>query len=160
MMDGQTEQTKEIDALDMIGIEAQQGESKAQAGIDAIINPEPEIDPATTWAQIPMVVGGMLAMIMPELRQHYTEKACLAWGQGMQQVADKYGWDAGEVISKWAPECALVIASVPLILPTVAAIRVRRAAHDEKKQPEKKEGVTDLNQNPMHDAPGGFSEPV
>lgn len=163
--------TKTLDPLDMIALEAGQGEAQTQADIDGILNPNPEpvIDPAQTWAQIPFAIGGLLGMVMPELRQHYTESACLAWGQGMAQVSDKYGWDAGETISKWTPECMLLMASLPLVLPTVAALKARRVeAERQQPQPARElrqqgpqpgDGTIDLS-NPMDAQPGGFSEPA
>lgn len=158
-----SDEQKPLDNLDMIALEAGQGEAETQAGIDAIINPNPEpvIDPAQTWAQIPFAIGGLLGMVMPELRQHYTESACLAWGQGMAQVSDKYGWDAGETISKWTPECMLLMASIPLVLPTVAALKARRALPppQPQQQPEPEKSVVDLNR-PMYEEPGNFSVPT
>lgn len=165
-----TVEVKPLDALDMIGLEASQGEAEAQAVTDAILNPNPEpvIDPAQTWAQIPFALGGLLSMVMPELKQHYTEKACMEWGAGMALVSDKYGWEAGETISKWTPEFMLVAASLPLVLPTVAAIRARRVPADKQPgQPDKKSVVLVDSQgrdmapvNPMEQEPGGFSVPT
>lgn len=158
----------ELSALDKIALEAMGGEAEAQAAQDAILNPDPApvIDPAHTWAQIPMLLGGMLAMVMPELKAVYTESACVAWGQGMAAVADKYGWDAGETISKWGPEVMLLVASVPLIVPTVGAIRQRQEvakAAAPKKAPEAVAGpqrATAETINPMMQEPGGFSVPT
>jgi hypothetical protein len=152
----------ELDNLDMIALEAASGEQDAQAAVDAVLNPEPAIDPAQAWAQIPAALGGLLGMAMPELRAAYTESACMAWGQGMAQVSDKYGWDAGETISKWTPEFMLIAATIPLLIPTVRAIQLRREAKPE--EPKKEIGqvevrsVVDLNL-PDLPAPGGFVEP-
>jgi hypothetical protein len=149
-------------------------ENEAAAAEDKILNgdpePEPVIDHAQSWAQIPFMLGGVLSMALPELRGVYTEQACYAWGQGMAAVADKYGWDAGETMAKFGPECMLIAASVPLLLPTVKAIKTRQAAMKAKAlndAPEKAErGVAGRNNapeqpsNPMMQEPGGFSEPT
>ncbi len=160
--------TVELDNLDKIALEAMGGEIEDQAKQDAILNqnPEPVLDPAKTWAQIPFMLGGMLAMAMPELKQVYTEDACMKWGHGMAAVSDKYGWDAGETISRWAPEFMLIAASLPLLVPTVRAVKAR-ADEIKARAPEKvPEGVAGAQSepgqpiNPMMAEPGGFSVPV
>jgi hypothetical protein len=152
-----------LDNLDRIALEASGSEAEAQAVEDAILNPNPEpvIDPAQTWAQVPKMFGGLLAMAMPELAQVYTDDKCLAWGVGMAAVSEKYGWDAGETISRFGPEIALVVASLPLVLPTVTAIKTRRA-EAAKKPPDKliaTEAEKEASNNPMLQEPGGFSVP-
>jgi ribulose 1,5-bisphosphate carboxylase large subunit-like protein len=163
-----------LSALDRIGIEAQGMENDAQAAEDKIVNgepePEPVIDPAHAWGQLAMMAGGILGMALPELRAVYTEDACLAWGGGMAAVSDKYGWDAGDTAAKWAPECMLLMTSLPLIVPTVQAIKQRQAAskakalNDAPKSAER--GVAAPNNaeyvdsNPMRQEPGGFSVPT
>jgi hypothetical protein len=152
------------DPLDRIAIEARGGEQDAQAAEEAILNPNPEpvIDPAQTWAQIPRMLGGLLAMAMPELAKVYTDEKCLAWGQGMAAVSDKYGWDAADTIAKWGPEIALGVATLPLALPTIAAIRARRAqpAQQPEKDIDPAETQATDDANPMHVEPGGFSVPA
>jgi hypothetical protein len=143
-----------MDELDRIAAEAAVMESEAQAKIDDIENPPPLIDPAETWAQIPMMLGALLAIAMPELKDAYTEPACMQWGGAMAQVAEKYDWEAAETMSKWAPELALVFASVPLVLPTIAAIKTRKAQG--QRQPEKTIEPELNNDLPVG---GGFSEP-
>lgn len=118
-----------LDNLDRIALEAGEGEADEQAKLDAIENPpppEPLINPAESWAQIPFMVGGLLSMAMPELKEAYTPAACLTWGESMHLVAQKYEWDAAETMSKWAPDIGLLMASLPLVLPTIAAIKARR----------------------------------
>jgi hypothetical protein len=163
-----------LSALDRIGIEAQGMENDAAAEEDKILNgepePEPVIDPAHAWGQLAMMAGGILGMALPELRSVYTEDACMAWGGGMAAVADKYGWDAGETAAKWAPECMLLMTSIPLIVPTVQAIKQRQAASNAKalNDPPKSaaRGVAAPNnapgmpENPMMQEPGGFSVPT
>lgn len=120
-----------MDVLDQIAAEAAPVEAEQQARIDAIENPpapEPIIDPSYGWAQIPLMVGGMLSMALPELKGVYTEAACTQWGTAMHAVATKYGWEAGETISRFAPEIALAVASFPLVAPVVHAVKARKAA--------------------------------
>lgn len=163
-----------LSALDRIGIEAMGMEADAAAAEDKILNgepePEPVIDQAQAWGQIAMMVGGVLGMALPELKSVYTEAACLEWGGGMAAVSDKYGWDAGDTAAKWAPECMLLMASVPLIVPTVQAIKARQAAakakplNDAPKRAANgvagRQDVTTVDLNPMAQEPGGFSVPT
>lgn len=123
-----------MDTLDQIAAEAVMHESEQEAAQEAAMNPEaeqqPAIDPALAWAQIPKMFGSILSMALPELDQVYTDQRCYAWGSAMSAVADKYGWDAAETMSRYAPEIALVVATIPLAVPTVKAIK---AAADKAK---------------------------
>lgn len=161
-----------MDALDRIGIEALGLEQAQQAAEDKIVNgeePEPVIDPARAWATMAMTFGGLLGMALPELRDVYTEDACMDWGRGMSLVADKYEWNADDTMAKWAPECALVMASLPLVIPTVQAIKERVAAskakslndaprHDLNSMAGPNNADT-VDAKPMDQKPGGFSVP-
>jgi hypothetical protein len=148
-----------MDTLDKIALEAGGIEADAQAAEDAILNPNPEpvIDPASAWAQLPMMFGGILAMAMPELKDVYTEPACMQWGGAMAQVAEKRGWDAQETMAKWGPEIALVLASVPLVVPTVAAIKKKRAEGAQNKRIEQEQAQQDsgIDMGATIDAPTG-----
>lgn len=120
-----------MDALDQIAAEAAPLEAEQQQRLDDIENPpapEPIIDPSYGWAQIPAMVGGMLTMAMPELQGVYNEAACMQWGTAMHAVATKHGWEAGETMARWAPEIALTMASLPLVVPVVHAVKARKAA--------------------------------
>ena len=152
------------DPLDRIAIEAM-GEERAQAQADAdFIDPPspPGIDPAQTWGQIPFMFGKVLTMAMPELANVYNEQACYQWGVGMAAVSEKHGWDAGEVIGRFGPEIALVVASVPLVVPTYQAIKARREAkeREEKARPREEKDITPSTDHPMGQAPGGFVDPA
>lgn len=163
---------QELDALGRIEIEAAGDEQARADAEEKILNPEPEpvIDPAQAWGQVAMMVGGILSMALPELKTVYSEPACMAWGGGMAAVAEKYGWEADETIAKFAPECALALASFPLIVGTVQAIKSRQEASKAKPlnaAPMRPgDGVAGPNNadvvevKPMDMAPGGFSEPT
>lgn len=158
----------QLDALDMIAIEALGAEAEADAAKEAILNPDPEpaVDPAVIWAQIPAALGGLLGIAMPELKNAYTPEACAAWGQGMAAVAQKYDWDAAETVSKWAPEFMLLTASIPLVIPTVQAIKARKAIAEAKDRARTVDGVAGPQDGqagpvrPMDLPPGNFSEPI
>ncbi len=155
------------DPLDRIAMEAMGEEQARQQADEDFLNPPPPpgIDPALTWAQIPMMFGRLASMAMPELSDVYTEDRCYAWGVGMAAVSDKHGWDAGEVIGRWGPEITLCIASAPLVWPTFQAIKARRVAAERERPPPPQEkditpaaGALDPN-DPMSQPPGGFSVP-
>lgn len=141
-----------MDNLDAIAIEAQGLENDQQAAQDAILNQEPEtpaIDPAAAWAVLPKMFGGILAMALPEVGPVYSDERCQAWGVAMSAVADKHGWDAQETLSRFGPEIALVVATLPLAIPTVLAIKKARA----------EAARTVEEQKPAPEQPGAGNEP-
>lgn len=116
-----------MDELDQIALEAGGMEAEAQAKQDELLDPAPTVDPAEAWAALPKMFGALLQIAMPELAGVYNDQACYQWGGAMQAMAEKHEWDAAATMSLWAPEIGLVFASVPLVIPTVQAIRARRA---------------------------------
>lgn len=152
------------DPLDRIAMEAGADEAAQKQADDEFINPPPPpgIDPAQTWGQIPFMLGKVLAMGMPELAPIYNDQACYQWGVGMAAVSEKYGWDAGEVIGRFGPEIALVVASVPLVVPTYQAIKARREAAEKEKESQRRteKDITPQSDHPMGQAPGGFVDPT
>lgn len=126
MMDDiqQENQQPELSALDLIAQEAASEEAVAEAAANP--EPAPLVDPATAWAQIPAMFGGLISMALPELAPAYSQKNCMQWGSAMALVAEKHGWDASETMTKWAPEIALVMATLPLAVPTFQAIKSKR----------------------------------
>lgn len=86
---------------------------------------------AREWGSIVFMVGHAAAMIAPELRQVYTEDACINWGRAMVPVAKKYGWDGPSEV----PELGLLIASAGLVVPSVFAIRARLHALRDTEKP-------------------------
>lgn len=79
---------------------------------------------ARAWGVLAYSIGGMLSVLAPELKGVYTEDACLAWGHSVVPVAEKYGWDGPSNV----PELGLLLATVPLALPTYFIVRQRLAA--------------------------------
>ncbi|WP_426078876.1 hypothetical protein [Janthinobacterium sp. PSPC3-1] len=154
------------DPFDRITIEAGRAEQERAQEDAEFIDPQPDappgIDPAQTWGQIPFMLGKVIVMGLPELAGVYNEQACYQWGVGMAAVSEKYGWDAGETLTRFGPEIALVVASVPLVVPTYQAIKARREAKDEKAAPrrEEKDITPGADVPPMGQAPGGFVDPT
>lgn len=118
------EQDADLRRLEMM---AADGEAPAvEAGqVDEV----PAIDPAESWAMLPAMVGSVLSIALPELRQIYTPDTCRAWGDAMVPVADKYGWNADGLLG---PEVGLLAASLPFIIGTASAIKSRRAAIEQE----------------------------
>lgn len=156
------------DPFDRITIEAGRAEQERAQADAEFIDPQPEappgIDPAQTWGQIPFMLGKVITMGLPELAGVYNEQACYQWGLGMAAVSDKYGWDAGETLSRFGPEIALVMASVPLVVPTFQAIKARREEKEGKASPREEKDITPgapgADVPPMGQAPGGFVDPT
>lgn len=84
---------------------------------------------AREWALLAFTLGGMFTMIAPELRQVYTQEACLHWGQCANAVGKKYGWNAPA-----APELALLGATFGMAVPTALAVRHRMQLLKEGKE--------------------------
>lgn len=89
---------------------------------------------AQAWAGLMAMIGGALTMIAPDLEQVYTEKSCLKWGASVVPVAQKYGWDGPSSV----PEIGLLIATLPLAVPSfflvrarIAQLKAQKAAADE-----------------------------
>lgn len=92
--------------------EEQEAEDKAAAQADPAYQ-------AKAWGAMAYSVGAMLSIIAPELKSVYTEDACLAWGHSVVPVAEKYGWNGPSSV----PELGLLMATVPLALPSFFIIR-------------------------------------
>lgn len=134
------------------------------AEIDASGPPTPEqveaekkeaeaVTEAAAWAQVPMMLGSMLAMIAPELQMVYTEEACNRWGERMVPVAQKYGWNGPSNL----PEIGLAIATAGFAIPTVVVVRAKlaqmreaREAHEAAKKRSMERSVVP---SPVTDAP-------
>jgi hypothetical protein len=79
-------------------------------------------DPITAWAEIPQMVGSILCLAMPELKDVYNEKACRAWGESMHRLATKRGWSADGL----PPEVTVAMTSAMFVIPTGLCIKQRR----------------------------------
>jgi hypothetical protein len=84
---------------------------------------EPEDDDLSNWAEVPRLLGSGLVSMLPELKDVYSDDACEAWGKAADKVAKKYGWDGGGL----PPEVSLLICTAMFVLPTVAAVKARKA---------------------------------
>jgi hypothetical protein len=120
------------EALARIKSEAQ-AEEKAAAPVagdpaapGAALIPPVNVDEVEieSWAQLPATFGSVLAIALPELREHYSAANCRAWGEAMHAVAKRHGWTFKDV----GPYLGLAVATVPMAVPTVVTIRARRAA--------------------------------
>lgn len=121
-----------------------EAEQKAAAQAD------PEYQ-AQAWAALVQSIGGMLSIIAPELRQVYTDDACMQWGRAVVPVAEKYGWNGPSSV----PELGLIMASVPLALPTgfILARRLKELREAKEKADEARTVDNGDAGTPM--APGG-----
>lgn len=78
-------------------------------------------DGARDWGMMMFAIGGLICMAAPELRPVYSEQRCLTWGEHMQQVADKHGWNSPTN----APEFGLIAASVSFVVPTYLVLQAK-----------------------------------
>jgi hypothetical protein len=133
-----------MDNLDAIAQEGAALEQKAgPAPGEVAAPPQPEQSPAEKWASLPELFGSIVTMAMPELKPAYSEKNCLAWGNAMVPLAAKYGWDVDKLLAYLGPWVGVAVASIPMAVPTVVAVKTRRAAiraHREAEAKAKAEG--------------------
>lgn len=79
------------------------------------------LDGAQQWATVAQGIGSLFSLIAPELRGVYTPDACQQWGQAMQPVAEKHGWNSPTNL----PEFGLFMVSLGLGVPTFLVLRER-----------------------------------
>jgi len=124
LIDQGADGAEQFAALDAIGAEAslseQEQEQKQQQATEPV---NPMAGPAG-WAMIAHGIGGIFAVALPEVKGAYTEDACMQWGVAMDALSQKYGWEGG--VSRFGPEIAVVMASAPLVLPVVQAVKHRK----------------------------------
>lgn len=98
---------------------------------DAVADVAPVKDPAASWAELPAMVGSLLAIALPEVKAFYTPEACQEWGEKMVPIAAEQGWDFDTVMG---PKMALAVASVPFVVGPIVIIKARKAAALENRQ--------------------------
>lgn len=101
-------------------------------------------DIAREWGAVAYMIGSALSVLAPELRQVYTEDACMKWGAAVVPVAQKYGWDGPTAV----PEFGLVIATAGLAVPSFLVIRKRL-------QDARKTAPVDVQARPVDEGQGG-----
>lgn len=110
--------------IDEIDAEDPQKQAQAQAEQQAAQQAEADADTqAREWGVIAYTVGSALGMLAPELKQVYTEDACLKWGRSVVPVALKYGWNGPGAV----PELGLLISTAGLAVPSYLVIRMKLA---------------------------------
>ena len=118
----EVEPNPRLDALGNMTQEFEQSNpspEQAQAQATAQTAEAASADGARDWGMVAFTVGGLFCMAAPELHQVYTEERCLAWGQHMQQVSDKYGWGSPSN----SPEWGLAAVTFSFALPTFMVLR-------------------------------------
>lgn len=70
----------------------------------------------------------LLVPLSPSLATVYPDAVRARLAEHVGQVFKKYDVDIVALFGKWAPEFGLAMAALPLVAPTVAAIRTDRAA--------------------------------
>lgn len=129
-----------MDALDQIAAEAAQHEAEAEAQQPGAEQQAQQVDPAAYWAVIPKMIGGALAMAIPELESVYSDAKCFAWGQSMAAVVAVEGWEASEKLARWTPWLALVGTSAAFVIPTYHAVKRFQAMNEITPEAEKTAG--------------------
>lgn len=107
-------------AAEATALEGQQEQQQAQATAE----PENPMGGAVGWMMIAKGIGSAISVALPEVKEAYTDEACMGWGQAMDALCIKYGWEGGA--SRFGPEIAVAFASLGLVAPVVTAIKHRK----------------------------------
>jgi hypothetical protein len=120
-------------ALDSIAGEAaaMEGQQEQQQQ-QATAGPENPMAGAAGWAMLAKGIGGALGVALPEVREAYSDAACMQWGEAMDALSQKYGW--GDGVSRFGPEIAVTFASLGLVLPVVQAVKHRKMIQEKLQQ--------------------------
>jgi hypothetical protein len=122
---------EKMEALDGLVTEVDGESPEAQAQQQAEVQAQLDADAqARGWGVIMWTVGSALAMVAPELRQVYTDDACLNWGRSVVPVAEKYGWSGPANV----PELGLLISTAGLAVPSYLVIKAKLAAMREARE--------------------------
>lgn len=89
--------------------------------------PQPVKDPKAEAADLLQFAGGLLFPLYPSLAKVYTPEVIDRLASSAAPLLTKYGVNLEAVFGRFGPEIGFAIVAVPLIAPTVAAIRADRA---------------------------------
>lgn len=104
-------------------------ENAAQSGAAApaaSAAPQPVKDPKAEAADLLQFAGGLLFPLYPSLAKVYTPEVIDRLATASAPLLTKYGVNLEAVFGRFGPEIGFAIVAVPLIAPTVAAIRADR----------------------------------
>lgn len=103
----------------------------AQPGA-APIAAQPAADPAKEAAELIEFARSLLLPLYPRLEAVYTPEVCGRLGAAAGPLMAKYGLTLGGLFDRWAPEIGFAIVALPLVRPTIEAIRADRGQADGK----------------------------
>jgi hypothetical protein len=138
-------------ALDAIAGEAAAMEGQQEQQQQQATEQQNPMAGAMGWAMLAKGVGGALSVALPEVRDVYNDAACMAWGEAMDALAQKYGWSDGA--SRFGPEIAVAFASFGLVMPVVQAVKARKAASEKRATAIEQAGAEPMKQGaPVEEA--------
>lgn len=94
----------------------------AQPGASPIAE-QPAVDPAKEAADLIEFARSLLLPLYPRLEAVYTPEVCGRLGAAAGPLMAKYGLTLGGLFDRWAPEIGFAIVALPLVRPTIEAIR-------------------------------------
>lgn len=83
----------------------------------------PAGDPAREAAELIEFARSLLLPMYPQLATVYTPEVCKRLGEAGAPVLAKYGLTLGGLFDRWAPEIGFAIVALPLVRPTIDAMR-------------------------------------
>lgn len=90
--------------------------------------PPAPVDHRLEARQLLDVAGSILFPLYPSLERVYPENVRDRIAAAAAPVMEKYGLRLDDIFGRWAPELGLAFAVLPLVTPTLEAIRADRAA--------------------------------
>lgn len=95
----------------------------AQPGADQPAAQQPVADPAKEAADLIQFARSLLLPLYPRLESVYTPDVCARLGAAAGPLLAKYGLTLGGIFDRWAPEIGFCIVALPLVRPTIEAMR-------------------------------------
>lgn len=130
------------DILAAAAADAAQGTPAAQPGADpAAAPPVAPKDHKAEAADLLKFASGLLFPLYPSLAKVYTPEIIDRLSCAAGPLLEKYGVNLESMFGRWGPEIGFAIVAVPLIAPTVEAIRADRAALKAAAEPPKAEAA-------------------
>lgn len=102
--------------------------------------PDTVVDGGREWGLLLFGIAQAAAMAFPKLQAVYSEQNCANWGNCMNSVAEKYGWNSPVN----SPEIALLTCSLGLAVPTYMIVSADLEAMRAAK-------AKDITQPPSHE---------
>lgn len=105
----------------------------AQLGAPGAVSQPAPVDYLAEAKNLIEFAHGLYVPLFPSLEKVYTPDVRARIAAAAAPVMQKYSFDLGAFFGRFGPEIGLVMVVVPLVPPTITAVRADRAARDAEK---------------------------